>query len=213
MSATQQNTKAAADYSSALIQDNNAIGQNTAKLAAQSLQQAGVLGTAKQYGLNLTELTSAVTGNSDAQERVNGVLDKQIAKYEAQASAARMGSNGQSAAAKIAGEHVDALRALQTELDGTTKEIAKEKKQLDDANSASSGAANAAKSQAAAYGMTTTAYRDAAAGAKEHIAQAKAATEAMQMENDAAGLLSNALTLLNGGALSVAQAQTGSRPR
>ncbi|GAA3330668.1 hypothetical protein HP467_07210 [Curtobacterium albidum] len=209
VAATQQNTKAAADYSSALIQDNNAIGQNTAKLAAQSLQQAGVLGTAKQYGLNLTELTSAVTGNSDAQERVNGVLDKQIAKYEAQASAARMGSNGQSAAAKIAGEHVDALRALQTELEGTTNEIAKEKKQLDDANSASSGAANAAKSQAAAYGMTTTAYRDAAAGAKEHIAQAKAATEAMQMENDAAGLLSNALTLLNGGALSVAQAQTG----
>jgi hypothetical protein len=209
MNATQQNTAATADYTSALQQDGDAIGEHTAKLAAEQLQQAKVVGTAKQYGLGLSDLTKAVTGNGDAQEKVSGVLDTQIQKYEEQARAARMGSNGQSAAAKIAGEHVDALKKLQSEIDSQTKAVERQKRAQAEANSASSAATNAIKSNADAYGMTTGAYQKASDAAKKQASSSREATQAMQLESDAAGLLSNALTLLNGGALSVAQAQTG----
>ncbi|OIH95108.1 hypothetical protein [Curtobacterium sp. MCBA15_001] len=209
MVATQSNTKAAADYSSALIQDNDAIGEHTTKLAAQQLQQAGVMDTAKRYGLTLTDLTSAATGNADATDQINRVLDAQEAKLRKSATAQAQAGGAFAGATGAASKQLDALRELRDQLDTTSEAIAKEKKSLDDANSASAGAANAAKSQADAYGMTTSAYRDATSAAKEQAAQTKATTEAMQLENDAAGLLSNALTLLNGGALSVAQAQTG----
>jgi len=209
MNATKENTAATTDYTSALQQDGDAIGQYTTKQIAQQLQQAKVVSTAKQYGLTLSDLTKSVTGNADAQDKVSDVLDTQIKKYEEQARAARLGSNGQSAAAKIAGEHVDALKKLQTEIDSQTKAVAKQKSQQDAANSASNAATNAIKSNADAYGMTTGAYQKASDAAKKQAASTREATQAMQLENDAAGLLTNALTLLNGGALSVAQAQTG----
>lgn len=209
MNATKENTAATTDYTSALQQDGDAIGQYTTKQVAQQLQQAKVVSTAKQYGLTLSDLTKSVTGNANAQAKVSDVLDEQIKKYEEQATAARMGSNGQSAAAKIAGEHVDALKKLKTEIDSQTKAVAKQKQQQDAANSASDAATNAVKSNAAAYGMTTGAYQKASDSAKKQAASTREATAAMQLESDAAGLLSNSLTLLNGGSLDVAQAQTG----
>lgn len=207
--ATKTNTEATTDYSAALEQDGDAIGAHTTKMAAQALQDAKVVSTAKQYGLTLGDLTKAVTGNGDAQEKVSSVLDTQIKKYEDQATAARIGSNGQSAAAKIAGEHVDALKKLQSEIDSQTDAVKRNKKEQDAANSASDTATNAIKSNAAAYGMTTSAYQTASEAAKKQAASTEESTRAMQIASDAAGLLSNALTLLNGGSLSVAQAQTG----
>ncbi|SBN64460.1 hypothetical protein GA0004736_3420 [Curtobacterium sp. 9128] len=207
--ATQTNTEATTDYTAALEQDGDAIGAHTAKMAAKALQDAKVVGTAKQYGLTLSDLTKSVTGNGDAQTKVNGVLDTQIEKYEEQARAARMGSTGQSAAAKIASEHVDALKKLQSELDSQTNAVKRNKKEQDDANSASHAATDAIKSNASAYGMTTGAYQTASDAAKKQAAATRESTREMQLASDAAGLLTNALTLLNGGALSVAQAQTG----
>jgi hypothetical protein len=207
--ATQSGTKAAADYSSALVQDNNAIGEHTTRLAAQTLQQAGVVRTAKQYGVTLTDLTSAATGNAAAQAKVSDTIDRQITKYEAQSKAAMAGSTGQNAAANAADAHVDALKKLRDELGDVTTGIDSSKKNLDALNSATDAATNATHTQAGAYQMTATAYKVASDAAEQQAAQTRSATEAMQLENDAAGLLSNALTLLNGGALSVAEAQTG----
>ncbi|MFJ3029818.1 hypothetical protein ACIPEQ_13325 [Curtobacterium sp. NPDC087080] len=207
--ATETNTAATTDYTSALEQDGNAIGAHTAKMAAKALQDAKVVSTAKQYGLTLTDLTKSVTGNADAQDRVNGVIDSQIKKYDEQARAARMGSTGQSAAAKIAGEHADGLRALKSELDKQTDAVSRQRKAQDEANSASSAATDAIKSNASAYGMSTSAYQTASEAAEKQAASVRESTREMQLASDAAGLLTNALTLLNGGALSVAQAQTG----
>ncbi|MGN8049545.1 hypothetical protein ACTJKO_07610 [Curtobacterium sp. 22159] len=209
MNATKENTAATADYSSALQQDGDAIGQYTTKQIAQQLQQAKVIATAKQYGLTLSDLTKSVSGNAEAQDKVSSVLDTQIKKYEEQARAARLGSTGESAASKIAGEHVDALKKLQSEIDGQTKAVARQKQQQEAANSASTAATDAIKSNAGAFGMTTGAYQKATEAAKKQADSIREATQAMQLENDAAGLLTNALTLMNGGALSVAQAQTG----
>ncbi len=120
-----------------------------------------------------------------------------------------MGSNGQSAAAKIAGEHADKLRELKSELDKQTGAVSRQRKAQDEANSASSAATDAIKSNASAYGMSTSAYQTASDAAKKQAASVRESTREMQLASDAAGLLTNALTLLNGGALSVAQAQTG----
>ncbi|WIB68079.1 hypothetical protein DEI93_03275 [Curtobacterium sp. MCBD17_035] len=96
----------------------------------------------------------------------------------------------------------NAVRVWQDNVDGTTA-----------ANKRAAAVEQAHESQisklAATYGMTSGAYEAAAKAADKQTASTKTATQALQLENDAAGLLTNALTLLNGGALSVAQAQTG----
>jgi hypothetical protein len=61
---------------------------------------------------------------------------------------------------------------------------------------------------AARYGMSLPALLTAQGAQQTLAAQTKATTQAMQMENDAAGLLTQAFTLLNKVNLDVAQAQT-----
>ncbi|PCN47013.1 hypothetical protein Csp2054_14315 [Curtobacterium sp. 'Ferrero'] len=209
MNATQQNTQATTDYTSALQQDGDAIGEHTAKLVAQELQSSKAMSTAKQYGITLTDMTKAVTGNRDAQSQINDVLDQQEQKLRKSVEAQSQAGGAFAGATGAASKQLDALRALRAEIDGQAKAVQKQKAQQDAANAASDKATNSIKSNAAAYEMTTGAYQKATDAAKKQAASSREATQAMQLENDAAGLLSNALTLLNGGALSVAQAQTG----
>ncbi|UFS59470.1 hypothetical protein [Subtercola endophyticus] len=61
---------------------------------------------------------------------------------------------------------------------------------------------------AAQTGLASAVSATADAGVAQ-LTSSQAATAQMQAEGDAAGLLTNALTLLNGGTLSLAQAQTG----
>lgn len=103
----------------------------------------------------------------------------------------------------------DALAPLQPLIDkwtGATK----------DQTAASAAAAAATKAQqsavqslAARYGESVPEYKAAEKAATDQTSSTKAATLAMQAEGDAAGLLTNALTILNQGALDVDQAQTG----
>ncbi len=170
------------DYTSALEQDGNAIGAHTAKMAAKSLQDAKVVSTAKQYGLTLTDLTKSVTGNADAQDRVNGVIDTQIKKSTtSRPAAAAMGSNGQSAAPTIAGEHADKLRALKSELDKQSDALARNVKDQRESNDASQGATDAIKSNASAYGMSTSAYQTASEAAEKQAASTRESTREMQL--------------------------------
>jgi hypothetical protein len=81
---------------------------------------------------------------------------------------------------------------------------------------ASADAAAAAKAEdlatrnlAAGYGMSAAQLKAAEGAQKQNADQAAATTRQLQLENDAASLLTNAFTLLNGGTLGVAQAQTG----
>jgi hypothetical protein len=207
--ATKTNTAATTDYTSALQQDGDAIGEHTAKQAAKALQDAKVLSTAKEYGFTLTDLTKSVTGNKDATAQINDVLDQQEAKLRKSAEAQAQAGGAYAGATGSASKQLDKLRALRKELDEQTKAVTKQKGQQDAANSASDAATNAIKSNAAAYGMSTSAYKTATEAAKKQTQSTNDSTRAMQIASDAAGLLSNALTLLNGGALSVAQAQTG----
>lgn len=209
MAATRQNTAATSDYSSALVQDNDAVGTATTKMAAQAIQHANVTKTAKQYGLSLSDLTGYVIGNSAATDKVNSALDGAKKKYE-DAYVATIGySNGTSAASEAAGKQFDAVKKLQQVLNENAEAVTKNKNSIDDANQATDQATNAIRSNASAYGMTTSAYKSAEDAASKQTAQTLAATQAMQFEDDAAGLLNNALTILNGGALTMAQAQTG----
>lgn len=68
--------------------------------------------------------------------------------------------------------------------------------------------ADAMTALGAKYDMTGEAYKTAADAASKQVAQTKAATQAMQLENDAAGLLTASLDLMNGKTLGQAEAQT-----
>lgn len=102
----------------------------------------------------------------------------------------------------VLGTLANVLRVVQDNLDGTTGADQR-------ATQAKQAQAAVLAATANTYGMTSNAYETAKKAADDQTASTLAATQAMQMEDDAAGLLSNALTILNGGSLSLAQAQTG----
>jgi hypothetical protein len=102
------------------------------------------------------------------------------------------GMGTQSAAVKT---QVDKYNELQTALGGTT--IATE------------GQLAAQTDLASQYGVSLGAYQQAVGANKQTEDQLARTTAQMRLQNDAAGLLNNALTILNGGSLSVAQSQTG----
>jgi hypothetical protein len=113
----------------------------------------------------------------------------------------------------------NALNPIKGAIDGMSKvqpiidKLTGAEKEKTAATTASVAAAErerqATEATASTYGVSVSAYQAASKAAEKHASQASAAAAAMQLENDAAGLLNNALTLLNGGSLSLEQAQTG----
>jgi len=74
--ATQKNTDATAEYTSALQTSNGAIDENIRKTVAKQLSDSGALQTAKQYHLQLSTVTDAVLGNKDAMQQVTDATNK-----------------------------------------------------------------------------------------------------------------------------------------
>lgn len=76
------------------------------------------------------------------------------------------------------------------------------------ANAASTAQLSTVQQLAAEYGMSVPAYQAAASAAASQTTSTQAATQAMQLEDDAAGLLTAAIDNMNGKTLDVAEAQT-----
>jgi hypothetical protein len=217
--ATSQNnaTDAVNNYTAAVEQDNGVVGQNVTAQAAKALADAKALTAAQQLGISTKLLTDATVGHAAAQEQ----LDKKLTAARAHLVDLRkelMAAPGANAALTDAVvKQRDEIQTLSDAYEKNKKGIQDELKAYQDYTKAQGLAVISTKAQmdaqtalAARYGMTLPTMLAAEAAQKQNADSAAAATRQLQLENDAAGLLTNAFTLLNGGTLSVAQAQTGS---
>lgn len=104
---------------------------------------------------------------------------------------------------------MNALNQAQPAIDQVTGATDLQKAAQKDAAEAAKLQELATRSLASEYGMSVGQLNAARSAQKQNADQAAATTRQLQLENDAATLLTNAFTLLNGGSLDVAQAQTG----
>lgn len=214
--ATNNATDATNNYTAAIQQDNGVIGKNTEAQVANNLQKQGAFDAATKLGIATKTLTDATLGNAAAHSEVTAALDKQTKKLDAQVAASSASAYGMRAvqlgqqAARSQIENVTS--SMKTEL-GQIKERIKAYNEIAAAQGLTSIATRAQlvaqSALAASYGDSLPVYLAAQSAQKQTEDQLKATTAAMVQENDASSLLTNALTLLNGGSLSVAQAQTG----
>lgn len=192
-----QATVALTDYGDALQRDNDLIGENVRKTAAKALQDSGAFDAALKLGIGQKELTDATIGQGAAWDSVKakmGAAQAQIiADSTTQGAKAAELSSAVNLVTKAYGINHDQLGKAQA--DAVNMNAA-----LND-----QGAAN--NNLASALGMTNTQYQAAVSAQQSAKASTDANTQSMQLQNDAAGLLKNALDLLNGKTISAAQAQ------
>ena len=201
------NTQAANDYADALRKSNGIIDENVRQMTAKNLSDSGALAAARQLGLSLSMITDAALGQGDAMAKVTAVArpfhDALIAAEQgAGASSEAITKNGQAADTLTA-----ALGAQNTALQSGVQQY----KDLTAATASSTatltpaGVAQAAL--AARIGTTSAALVLATAGQQTTADATANAAAKMYMENDAAGILKTSLDLLNGKAISAADAQ------
>jgi Transglycosylase SLT domain len=191
--AARDNQQAIDDYTTALIQANGAIDANVRSMTVKNLSDSGAIDDAKALGLSLSLVTDAALGSNTALAAVTTVAKPladgfRLAEEGAGPATAAFMKNGQAAK--------DLLTALGAN------------------NTALKGGQQAFKDQAAAMATSSTTV-DTAAAAAQRMSDAQqtitnaadAATQKMRNEQDAAGVLKQALDLLNGKAISAAQAQ------
>ncbi|MGH3096102.1 MAG: phage tail tape measure protein, partial [Streptosporangiales bacterium] len=125
------------DFTRSIQQDNGAIGENTRLLAAQKLQDEGVLDAAHRLGISYSDVTDAAIGNHAALRRVNTALD------ENGRTIAFVGNSSQGAqhATRIwTGDAVKLRQAISGQNDTVSKAVGKNK-QLKAATDQGAGAA------------------------------------------------------------------------
>jgi hypothetical protein len=214
--ATNNAAEASRNYTAAVQQDSGVIGEHTKAQAADTLQSAGALAAAKQLGISSQTVTKATLGNSRAQAELSATLHE-IKLANNQAAVAQDGS---SAAYKKgldqAEKNAQAITTLTAVVQQNRAAVKDAIKAYNDIASAQGLTSIKTKEQLAAqtalassYGESLPVYLAAQGSQKQTADQAIAATAALVQQNDAVSLLNNAFTILNGGSLNVAQAQTG----
>jgi hypothetical protein len=208
----QQAAQAAAraevdSYTQALLASNGAIDANVKQMIAKNLSDKGAFDAASRLGISQKTLTDALLGSESALARVNSATSKAadgIAKY----------GNNYHSLPKDAQDTRDAIDKVTGSLVTQSGELTNAAKRQRDIALATGQASAAARQQdatasalAARLGTNATAYQAAATAATNQAAAEAKATLQMQLENDAAGLLTQALDKLNGRSLSIADAQ------
>jgi hypothetical protein len=212
----QTATQATVDYTQALKEDNDAIGKNTELMAAKALSDDGAFQAAQKLGISQKTLTDATLGNADAQKEVADKIAYAQRIIDAHSSALRSDGTAMNDSAKEADGLQGAIAKVTDGMGSNAGAIAKglqTNKDLAAATDTTTGALSnqqaALQAQADQYGATVQGYQAAQTAQQNTATQLAQTTLNMQMQDDAAGLLTNALTLLNGGSLSLAQANTG----
>ncbi|NEN07621.1 hypothetical protein G3T36_17325 [Diaminobutyricibacter tongyongensis] len=211
--ASEQAASALQDYTAAVQADNGVIGENirqqTAKALADkdSLGQYNSLGKSaidigRQLGLSAKTVEAAAIGQRAAILKVNQAMTDYA-------------NNPANSTAKVAEFRANWIN-LTGVISDNQKHIQAHIKAYNDVAKAQGFATINTKAQlqaqtdlAQSYGMSLPQLLAARGAQKQNADSAAAATQQLQLENDAATLLTNAFTILNGGMLSVAQAQTG----
>lgn len=157
----------------AIREDGNAIGDNTRKLAAQSLVQDGVLASARRLHLSQKDVLDAALGNADAQSRLTAALQgttraQQQAYDVATGKISARGSNQQ-------------IQDIKT----VTDAIGDQSSALRDAVQASQDEASALGDTASASGAASSAMGGVAREALDVKGQAKLAADALKDFDDA----------------------------
>jgi hypothetical protein len=218
VASTQSAADAQATYTAAVQADNGAIGENVRLQVAKNLQAQGNLISSNVLGVSTKTLTDYVLGNADAHAKVTAAMKAVDEQYDkTHKSAVILGADNQRAASDAATNRAQA-HAFVTDLDSQHKAMASQIDQYNALQEAIGGTTvetqaqlDAVKNLASQYGVSVGVYSQVVAGQQKTADSAAAATLQMQLENDAAGLLTNALTLLNGDTLDLESAQTGLR--
>lgn len=157
----------------AIREDGNAIGDNTRKLAAQSLVQDGVLASARRLHLSQKDVLDAALGNTNAQNRLTTALQgttraQQQAYDVATGKISARGSNQQ-------------IQDIKT----VTDAIGDQSSALRDAVQASQDEASALGETTSASGAASSAMGGVAREALDVKGQAKLAADALKDFDDA----------------------------
>lgn len=203
----QANTASVQDYTQALKEDNNAIGEHVRAQAAKAVVDSGAAQAAQRLGLSLQDVTDAAVGNADAIKRIKDATDtasQGIPKWISDLAPASQKNR------EVASD-VDLLRQKILGASGAIPDqIEKQRilaQILGETGNSASKQDSALQQLANKYGVSVTAIQGAQDQQKKTQDQLDATTLAMRMQNDAAGLLKMAWDQLNGKALSAAQAQ------
>lgn len=179
-SSTSAASEATGAYTAALQEDNGALGENVKLQAAKALSDAGAFSAARQLGISQATLTQAVLGQAPAVKDVTAAVAAASAKY-GDWTQAHSGLTGASKTTRAAVQTVTEAVSAQS---GSVKSSVQNFKDQQAALGGSSGAAATA------------------------VSATDKVTTALAAETAATTAATNALTLLNGGSLSLLQAQT-----
>jgi TP901 family phage tail tape measure protein len=181
------------DLKSTLDEQTGAITGNTRAYVANKLAQSGMAEDAKQFGLNLAEVTDAALGNEVALSSVVGTLDMVIAANERY----QRGSKDSGAQ-----QQADAAKALRDELLGLNGSLSEAEKQQ-------KLAAEGAKENTGATAGQASAAAAAASATAQQAQQHEAAAAALAQQEQATNALITAMNRMPGLVLSLRDAQRG----
>jgi hypothetical protein len=200
-------TQATQDYTQALKDDNDKLGEHVRLQAAKALSDAGAFQSAQELGISQKTLTDYTLGNADAQQEVG---DK-IAYAKRQIDQASISVDDYGRVTQILTPEQQKLKDAIDKVTGSTdaqkQAMDRGKQSNQDVTAAMSNQQLAAQQLANQYGMTTNEYNTAKAAQQQTADQLAQTTANMVMQNDAAGLLKQAWDQLNGKTISAAQAQ------
>jgi len=216
LATTESATNAVASYASAVEADNGVIGQNVKLQLAKNLQDSGSLAILDKLGVATNKAVDAALGDAAARKQVNAQILAGANALEAHDKASKSATNSDMLGIGAQADASVAYHAAKDAIEDNATAIQAAIKAYNDLQRAQGGATISTREQLQAqddlaqqYGTSVSAYEGAVTANQKTAAQAAATTLQLQLENDAATLLTNAFTLLNGGSLDVAQAQTG----
>ena len=186
----------AEDLRSTLDEQTGAITGNTRAYVANKLATTGLAESAKEFGLNLAEVTDAALGNQSAMDSVVASLDAIIQRNEALATGL---PNGQGQGFL---DQANAARSLKEELTGMNSGLTEAQKQQ-------KLAAEGAKENTGATAEQATAAGRAATANQQQAEASKAAAEAAAAQEQALNDLINTMNRMPGLVLSLRDAQRG----
>ncbi|WP_354573695.1 hypothetical protein [Frigoribacterium sp. UYMn621] len=204
---TKSATTAITDYTAAVQADTGAIGENVKAAAAKALLDAGAYSAAKKLGIGAKDLTEAVLHEGAARDRVNQKLEESLRLYESSTKESVITAQGQGALAGAATKVRDALNQQQGDVHTAIRNYNTLQDALGGTTISTEAQLRATQEQAAAAGVSVSAYLAAQASQKGTADQTQKTTALMYLQNDAAGLLKQQLDLLDGKTISAAQAQ------
>ena len=201
-------------YRSELEQTNGVIDESIRAVVAKQVADAGLADAAHALGLSLGDITDAIMGQPEALDKVSKASDTNGQAFKDQAKAI-MQSKDSLDEANDAGDayaaNADKVHGFLTANSAALQDQAQKERALTEAMKQGSGELTTQQlvqqQLATQLGVTAGAVADAQKKQDQNKTSTEQATVAMQLQNDAAGLLRQALDALNGKTISLEQAQ------